>query len=292
MKLSLIVAVLNEEKYIGKLIDSISIQTKIPDEIIIVDGGSSDKTVEKIQNSKFKIQNYKSKFKIIIKPGNRSVGRNTAIKNSTGDIILSTDAGCTLDKNWVKNITAPFATKVHLRGAFSVTSEVAEGLLRGGRVDVVAGYYKGKPQNTFQKSLVPYVLVMEDKIKGEFLPSTRSIAFRKEVWKKMGGFDENLSHNEDYAFALKIKESKFMIKFKKNAIAYWSPRKNLIDSFVMFFRFALGDVQANILRDKVIFIFLRYIFAFYLVILNFIMRSYTLVFLTALFFLSYVLWSI
>src|SRR3990167_11068705 len=199
MKLSLIVAVLNEEKYIGKLIDSISIQTKIPDEIIIVDGGSSDQTVARIQNSKFKIQNCNSKFKIIIKPGNRAVGRNEAIRVSKGDIILSTDAGCTLDKNWVKNITAPFATKVHLRGAFSVTSEVAEGLLRGGRVDVVAGYYRGKPQNTFQKSLVPYVLVMEDKIKGEFLPATRSMAFKKSIWKKVGGFDETLSHNEDYA---------------------------------------------------------------------------------------------
>ena len=98
IKLSLIVTVLNEEKYIGKLIDSISIQTKIPDEIIIVDGGSIGNTVAKIQNSKFKIQNYKSKFKIIIKPGNRSVGRNEAIRKTTGDIILSTDAGCILDK--------------------------------------------------------------------------------------------------------------------------------------------------------------------------------------------------
>src|SRR3989344_6700114 len=137
-KLSLIVTVLNEEKYIGKLIDSIAIQSRIPDEIIIADGGSSDQTVAEIQKSirqlADKIQ--KSKFKIIIKPGNRAVGRNEAIRVSKGDIILSTDAGCTLDKNWVKNITAPFATKVHLRGAFSVPSEVAEGLLRGGRVDV------------------------------------------------------------------------------------------------------------------------------------------------------------
>jgi len=292
MKLSLIVAVLNEEKYIGKLIDSISIQTKIPDEIIIVDGGSSDQTVAKIQNSKFKIQNYKSKFKIIIKPGNRSVGRNTAIKNSTGDIILSTDAGCTLDKNWVKNITAPFATKVHLRGAFSVTSEVAEGLLRGGRVDVVAGYYRGAYKNIFQKSLIPYVLVMEDKIEDDFLPATRSMAFKKSIWKKVGGFDETLSHNEDYAFALKIKESKYKIKFKKDAIVYWYPRKNLIDSFVMFFRFALGDVEANISRPKVIFIFLRYFFALYLIILNFIMKSFPLIIFTVSLLFFYILWSI
>ena len=184
---------------------------------------------------------------------------------------MSTDAGCILDKNWIKNISEPFRTK---------------------KVDVVSGYHKGISKNIFQKSLIPYVLVMEDKITDEFLPATRSMAFRKEVWKKVGGFDENLSHNEDYAFALKIKESKYPIKFKKDAIVYWLPRKNLIDAFIMFLRFAFGDTQANIIRPKVILIFLRYIFALYLIILNLIMKSYPLVVFTALSFLSYILWSI
>lgn len=284
MKITLIVTVLNEEKYIEKLIDSITIQSRVPDEIIIVDGGSTDATASVISNfnhsassgQEFQISNNKLRLKapeikLIIKKGNRAVGRNEGIKNSSGDIILSTDSGCVLDKNWVKNIIEPFSDS---------------------RVDVVAGYYKGLANNVFQKSLVPYALVMEDKIKEEFLPATRSMAFRKEVWKKVGEFDESLSHNEDYAFALKLKESKFSIKFKKDAIVYWSPRKNLIDSFIMFFRFALGDIEANIIRAKVIFIFLRYIFALYLIPLNFIMKSFPLVVFTILLLFFYILWSI
>lgn len=273
MKTSLVVTVLNEENYVGKLIDSISTQTKILDEIIIVDGGSTDKTVEKIQNSIRQLagKNYNSKFKIIIKPGNRSIGRNEAIRIAKGDIILSTDSGCVLDKKWVKNIIEPF-----------IDSEI----------DVVAGYYKGISKNMFQKSLIPYVLVMEDRIKEEFLPATRSMAFKKEIWESIGGFDENLSHNEDYAFSLKLKSKRYKIKFKKDAVVYWSPRKNMIDSFAMFFRFALGDIEANILRPKVIFIFLRYIFALYLILLNFIMKSAPLGVITVLLFASYVLWSI
>src|SRR3989344_3250098 len=270
IKFSLIVTTFNEEKNVGELIDSISIQSRIPDEIVIVDGESKDGTISIIKE-KILLYRKKLNIKLIKKKGNRSVGRNEAIKNSTGDIILSTDAGCILDKNWVENITQPFKTE---------------------KTDVVSGYYKGVSKNVFQKSLIPYVLVMEDKITNEFLPATRSMAFKKSVWEKVGRFNESLSHNEDYAFALKIKKSKYLIKFKKDALVFWMPRKNLKDAFIMFFRFALGDIQANIIRSKIIFIFLRYIFALYLTILNLIMKSFPLVVFTELLFLFYILWSI
>jgi cellulose synthase/poly-beta-1,6-N-acetylglucosamine synthase-like glycosyltransferase len=269
-RISLIVTTYNEEKTIGKLIDSIAKQSKIPSEIIVVDGGSNDRTIEVLEK---KLKTYKNKLyiKIINKIGNRSVGRNEAVNKASGDIILCTDAGCILDKDWIKNITKPFEDK---------------------SVDVVAGYYKGLSKNIFQKSLIPYVLVMEDRINNDFLPATRSMAFKKYAWKKVNGFNEKLSHNEDYDFANNLKKSKLKIVFAKNAIVYWVPRKNLKEAFIMFFRFALGDVQANLLRDKVIYIFLRYIFAGYLIILSFIERSVYLYLFIALCFLGYVLWSI
>ena len=61
-----------------------------------------------VKSLKLKIQSYSSKFKVIKKRGNRSVGRNEGIKRSTGDIVAITDAGCILDRNWIKNIAAPF----------------------------------------------------------------------------------------------------------------------------------------------------------------------------------------
>ena len=272
MKTSLICTVLNEEKTINSFLESVFQQSKFPDEIIISDGGSTDQTVQKISEFKFPQGKKVPNIKLLFKNGNRSIGRNEAIKKSTGDIILISDAGCVLDKNWVKNILAPFADK---------------------KIDVVAGYYKGAPKNIFEKCLVPYVLVMPDKInKNEFLPATRSMVLRKNVWEKLKGFNEKLSHNEDYAFACKIKDKGFKIAFSKSAIVYWSPPKNIFKSFKMFFRFALGDAQANIFRRKVIYIFVRYIFAFCLVVLALIIKSNYLSDFIFICLLLYIVWAI
>jgi len=271
LKTSLICTVFNEEKTIIQFLESVKSQSRLPDEIIIVDGGSKDSTVSKILGFSSKEKN-KFNLKVLVKKGNRSVGRNFAIKNAKNEIILCSDSGCILEKNWVREITKPFKER---------------------EIDIVAGYYKGVSKNIFQKSLIPYVLVMEDKInEKEFLPATRSMAFRKIVWKKNGGFNEKLSHNEDYFFANEIKKANFKIAFVKSAVVYWLPRKNLAQSFKMFFRFALGDIQSRIFRPKVTYIFLRYILAVYLLALCAIEKSVLLNAFVLLGIISYVGWSI
>jgi len=272
MKVSFIATVYNEEKSVLLLLKSIFSQSRLPDEIIIVDGGSRDRTVAKIKNLKLKIKNYNGKFKTIVKKGNRSVGRNEAIKNSSNGIIICSDAGCILDKNWVKNIIEPFINP---------------------GVDVVAGYYKGNAKTIFQKCLIPYVLVTEDKINSQnFLPATRSMAFKKSIWEKVGRFPEEFSNNEDYVFAKKLKKISANIVFEKSAIAYWMPRDNLKDAFAMFYRFAKGDSESRIFRPKVFLIFLRYILGLTLLSLFFLLKSDLILNTLYLILIIYVLWSI
>ncbi|OGH11513.1 MAG: hypothetical protein A3B38_01755 [Candidatus Levybacteria bacterium RIFCSPLOWO2_01_FULL_36_13] len=270
LKTSLICTVFNEEKTVQQLINSITIQSVIPDEIVFVDGGSFDKTREIIKENIVKLP--KLNIKLYVKKGNRSVGRNEAIKKSKGNIILSTDAGCILDKKWVENIVAPFKKK---------------------STGVVAGYYKGQANSSFQRALIPYVLVMRDKVDpNTFLPATRSMAFRKKVWKKVGRFNEKLSHNEDYEFATRLKEHGVKITFEKKAVVYWEPRKSITQALKMFTRFAYGDIEAGLIRNKVIYIFLRYLFAIYLLMLSAIMKSLLLNLILLTLFLSYLLWAI
>lgn len=271
MKISFITTVYNEESTARDLLQSLIYQSKLPDEIIIVDGGSTDATASVISRLR---QDFggQANFKFILKKGNRAVGRNEAIKRASHDIIICSDAGCILDKDWVKNIIEPFSNP---------------------KTDIVAGYYRGKADSVFEKCLIPYVLVMPDEVNAKnFLPATRSMAFKRSVWQKAGMFPEQYSNNEDYVFASKLKKIKANIYFEKKAIVYWMPRANLKEAFDMFYRFAKGDSEARIFRPKVILIFLRYIIGFAFLLLFLFFKSYIILNALYLILLSYILWSI
>jgi len=235
MKISLITTVLNEENTIEKFLKSVISQTKKPNEFIIVDGGSTDKTYKILKK-------YARKYKWIkvyqVKGASIGKGRNYAIEKAKNEIIACTDAGCILDKNWLKEITKPF--------------------IKNKNVDVVVGIYKPYYKNDFEYFQGLIVIPESKRI---FLNpsrmSSRSIAFKKSAWEKVKGYP-HLSTGEDTEFNIKLIENGYKFAFAKNAIVYWRMRKTWKCFAKQFYKYGAGDRKSgNVwkMRKNLMFIF-------------------------------------
>jgi len=219
----LIVTVRNEAKTIGPLLDSILSGTRVPEEIVFADGGSSDGTLE-ILRARAAAD---PRIRAVLAPGNRSVGRNAAVRASTAPIVACTDAGAEVEPTWLERITRPFAEDP--------------------ATDVVAGFYLPVGRTRFERAAgVISAPRLEEIDPKRFLPSTRSVAFRKAAWERVKGFDESLAHNEDTPFALALKASGARFRFAPDARVRWHPRGDLGSFFRQHWRFGFGDGESGV----------------------------------------------
>ena len=101
MKFSIIIPVYNVEKYIDKCLDSISKQTYKNYEVIIVNDGTKDNSVQIIE----KYIKKNEKLKLLTKEnGGLSDARNYGLKYATGDYLLFVDSDDYIDKNLLEKL--------------------------------------------------------------------------------------------------------------------------------------------------------------------------------------------
>lgn len=102
MTISVVIPVFNEEKRIFNTLKAIYSGSIVPLEVIVVDGGSTDRTVSIIKNAYPEV--------IILRNPDRTaaMGRNIGIRKARGEIIAFTDGDCLVDCNWLENIKKHF----------------------------------------------------------------------------------------------------------------------------------------------------------------------------------------
>ncbi len=237
--ISLILTVRNEGASLPALLDSLLQQTRPPDEIVIVDGGSTDDTSAIIESYLDRLP-----LRLLGEPGcNISRGRNLAINAARGELIAVTDAGVRLAPDWLQHLSEP--------------------LLADPEAVAVAGFFRADPRNTFELALGATTLPGVGEIDGRrFLPSSRSVAFRRDAWKAVGGYPEWLDHCEDLVFDLRLRQRCGPFVFAPQAIAHFRPRPSLPAFFRQYALYARGDGLAGLWTKRHL---LRY--AAYLLIL-------------------------
>ena len=140
---SVILTVLNEAQSLPTLLDSLADQTRQPDEVVIVDGGSRDGTPALLRAEQARAR---LPLTVIERPGaNISQGRNTAIAAAQGEIIAVTDAGVRLAPDWLERLVSPLE---------KLTGEEEDPTAPA----VVAGFFKPDPHTLFEEAMGATVL--------------------------------------------------------------------------------------------------------------------------------------
>lgn len=227
MRVSVIATVYNEGDNIRTLLDSLAGQTRRPDEVVVADGGSTDRTVEILHEY---AGSGRLPVRVVPAPGsNISQGRNIAIAAAAGPIIAAVDAGVRLQPDWLEKLVDPIE-----KG--SATS---------------AGFFLAAPQTLFETAMGAAVLPSVEEIDPDtFLPSSRSVAFLKEAWEAAGGYPEWLDYCEDLVFDMSLVQRYGPFPFVPGAIAHFQPRGSWRSYFRQYYLYARGDGKADLWRKR------------------------------------------
>lgn len=237
---ALIVTVLNEAATIDGLLASIAAQTHPPDEIVVVDGGSTDATWRLLEAWTARLP-----LRILRAPGaSIAAGRNLAVRAATADAIAVTDAGVRLAPGWLHAL--------------------CDGL--DDEVDVVGGFFLPDVHTAFERAMGATVLPALDDVDSQrgrrkFLPSSRSVLFRRSAFEAVGGYPEWLDYCEDLVFDLALARAGYRFSFAPEAIAWFRPRPSLPAFYRQYYRYARGDGKANLWLARHAIRYLTYITA-------------------------------
>ena len=194
--ISVIVVCLNSEKTISECLSSLRDQSVQPDEVIVVDGGSTDLTCELAEG-------YLSSLPLkILHDGNVSQDSNIGFRASTGDIIAFLDSDCIAPRYWLRVVKANISKGREAMGGPYIPAQNTDFAKVTYRL---LGATAGKLTAQFGR--------LEDKPKEVKAVSHGNCAFSRSLFEKMGGFDERLIAVDDGDLCERIQASDTKIFF-------------------------------------------------------------------------------
>lgn len=197
---TVIIPAYNRERFIEKAIESVLVQTLRPDEIIVVDDGSTDRTAEIVRG-------YESRVKLIQIENNGagpSRPRNIGIETAKSKYITLLDSDDYFQPTLLerhKQILNLYPD-VGLVGQNFFRDRSRTGELEKNDPYTTRGCLKQITDDVFYRigSAEAYSALC----RGNFLTSCTGVTFPKSAWKSVSGFDESLTTSNDYDFFFRV----------------------------------------------------------------------------------------
>lgn len=186
--ISVIIPVYNSERYLTEAIESVLRQSVPPQEIIVVDDGSTVETTSVINNFSNKVRY------VYQKKSGVAAARNRGLELSKGDLIAFIDA----DDIWLKN---KIELQLHL-------------IHQNPKVELIIGFLK----RVFKKDNKDLFKVFDGDESGIFVMQLGSTLIRREVFRKVGNFDEGMKMSEDLDWFLRVRESGVNVEVHKEVV--------------------------------------------------------------------------
>jgi|CXWL01.1.fsa_nt_gi glycosyltransferase involved in cell wall biosynthesis len=240
VRVSLVMPVRNEEPSVERTMGSVFASTRLPDEILIADGLSTDRTVEKITA-------YAGKgipLTVIANPTRFSGGgRNLGIRQASGDVILLADFGNVLDPQWIEEMVRPFE--------------------EDSAVEMVTGLHRPFVQSNFEHCMAAihyHINCMLDRYTHEeriqltpeiVLPGGASLGFRRRVWELVGGYPEWLPKAQDKMFSRKCYALGVPVRISWNAFVSHHMRSAPREVFWQMVAYGRGNGRIGCVDSQV-----------------------------------------
>lgn len=223
--ISVVIPMYNSANYIERTLDNIREQTVWPDEVVLVDDGSSDKTFDLVQ---IYLNTKKNKFPPakLIKQENQGAGgaRNTGINNAEHEWISFLDSDDLWDKKKIE----------YVKEAISNNPQ-AQMISHNMRVVEQESNIMGD-STAFEKKYNPNDSLFVQLYAGGFLP-TASVTVKKSLLMDVGLFDVSLRSSQDYDMWLKCS-----LKMNNQGCLY------IIDKPLVYYMITKGSISFNYKR--------------------------------------------
>ncbi|GAM15406.1 glycosyltransferase family 2 protein [Mesobacillus selenatarsenatis] len=243
-KISVIIPVYNEEKYISEVIESINDQSwKEPIEIIVVDGNSTDRTRDIILKL---AKNLKANREIrLLTNPEKSIPRslNMACEAASTQLIVRIDGHTLAPENYISD-------------AVTTLKSIDFNGIAGGRLRISPG------SDTIVSTAISTAVCHPFGIgnasyrtyQGNGIVETDTVpfgAFTKQTWELLGGYDEELLGDEDYDFCLRARAKGLQILLNPKIILDYYARPTYIDLWQQYYRYGYWTTRTLSKHKKV-----------------------------------------